>query len=141
MTSGGIIHGRFLWLSRWYFSLPQNTFFWYPWFGSLIASSSPPCNRFAINHKDIILVWCLQWPFAIMGNLLLQKWGIPFATLSNYIMQQTQIKHDWYFYNLKPLIYLQSKQTVSTWLERFRLMSWTILKTICLRKHIHRILA
>ncbi len=34
-------------------------------------------------------MWCLQWPFAIMGNLVLQKWGIPFATLGNFILQQT----------------------------------------------------
>lgn len=32
---------------------------------------------------------CLQWPFAIVGNLSLQKWGIPFATLSIFILQQT----------------------------------------------------
>jgi len=37
------------------------------------------------------LGWCLQWPFAKVRNLLLQKWGIPFATLSYFIMQQTNI--------------------------------------------------
>jgi hypothetical protein len=55
----------------------------------LIASSILPCNRFVINYKDIILGRCLQWPFAIVGNLSLQKWGIPFATLSIFILQQT----------------------------------------------------
>jgi hypothetical protein len=32
--------------------------------------------------------------FAIMGNLLLQKWGIFSATLSYFILQQTHGIHD-----------------------------------------------
>jgi len=42
---------------------------------------------FVINHKDIMLVWCLQWPFAIMRKSSLQNWGNFFATSSVFIMQ------------------------------------------------------
>ena len=43
-----------------------------------------------------ILYWCGAYNglFAIVGNLLLQKWGISFATLAYFILQHIELMND-----------------------------------------------